>query len=132
MSNVRGSERRRDATNHSRHLCIYRLFPWSSQRRLRQLLRDNLALLSQVVLLELYQGLRGTEAPMVIRLLSGLRTLPLSAACGAIAMDLLKRVKNKGLTLGIPDLLIAAQAIEHDAPVLSRDHIFAGLSLPRR
>ena len=92
------------------------------------LLRANAVLLSQYVRLELLQGLRRDEARRVGELLRGIPQVPHDARIFAVAEKMVHRVKGTGLNLGLVDLLIAAEATQLRAAVLSSDGVFDRLS----
>lgn len=80
----------------------------------------NQVLLSPVVRLELIAGVRKTEIKTVERLCNALRPIqsfPLPAECEA----LLNRARGSGLFGGIPDLLIIADTLRHEAFLFSYD-----------
>jgi len=76
-----------------------------------QLIIDDRIILSEVVKLELLMGVRKAERFALARMLGFLRkrgSFPTSKKCE----ELLGLAKNKGLTLGIPDLMILAETID--------------------
>ncbi len=80
----------------------------------------NRVLLSPVVRLELIAGVRKTERKIVEQLCNALRPIssfPPPSECEA----LLNRARGSGLFGGIPDLLIIADVIRHDAFLFSYD-----------
>ncbi len=99
---------------------------------LERLLRQDLVALSTLVRLELIQGLRRNEAHALNRLLSGLREVPIDRETWRLAEQILWDIKGEGLTLGIPDLLLAAQAQQTGFPVLSLDKVFQRLGVAAR
>ncbi|MFZ5863554.1 MAG: type II toxin-antitoxin system VapC family toxin [Nitrospirota bacterium] len=100
--------------------------PQSVEKRTLDLLIDgDEAVLIGVVLAELLQGCRTpkdrhevTEAMLALPYIELTQTTWIRT--GDLSSDLLRR----GLTVPIPDLMIAAVALEHDCRVYSRDRHF--------
>ncbi|GJL53289.1 MAG: ribonuclease VapC [Nitrospirales bacterium] len=94
--------------------------------------RDDVVLVG-IVLTELLQGVRSkTEREVLHELFSALPYLEMTFQTWLSAGDLSSFVRQKGKTLGFPDLLIAALALQHSCSVYSLDHDFRqipGLSL---
>ncbi len=80
----------------------------------------NRVLLSSVVRLELLAGVRKSEHKTINRLCDALRPIP-SFASPAECEKLLNRARGTGLLGGIPDLLIIADALRHQALLFSYD-----------
>jgi predicted nucleic acid-binding protein len=69
---------------------------------------------SPVTLAELWRGARPSEHSLLTGLFESLLCVPIDAAIGRLAGDIL-HLHAKSHSLGIPDALIAATAITHDA-----------------
>lgn len=93
-----------------------------------RLLRANAVLLSQYVRLELLQGLRRNEAHRVGTLLRAIPQVPHAEGLFGAAEAMVERVRGTGLNVGLVDLLIAAQASQLRAGVLSSDKVFVSLA----
>ncbi len=78
-------------------------------------------LLSPIVRLELMQGAKISETQKLMRTLSGFPEAILDQKTLQIASELLMPLKGKGLTVGIPDLLIAAQSIQYQCKLYTND-----------
>jgi len=90
-------------------------------------LRNNAALLSPYVRLELLQGVRKNEASELGELLGGIPQVPQRDELFPLAERMIGRLKGTGLTLGVVDLLIAAQAELFGCLILSFDAVFRKL-----
>jgi predicted nucleic acid-binding protein len=93
---------------------------------LRALAADGSLCMTEIVALELLYSARNT-ADYEVRLvdLRALPWLPLTEAVASRALDIQQRLAAVGQhRRPIPDLLLAATALEHDATVLHYDHDF--------
>ncbi len=97
--------------------------------RFEDLVKHNLVFLSDFVRLELISGVRRHEIPRLSRVLGGLRQVPLDPEIVPEAETMLDRIRPRGMTVGIVDLLIAAQARRLACPVMSLDRVFRALAL---
>jgi predicted nucleic acid-binding protein len=88
----------------------------------------NQIVLSPIVELELTQGVRKNEVQRLRRVLSGLIKIPFDPEIFPLANAILESVKNSGLTLGIPDLLLAAEANVNLLQIYSLDKVFDKLT----
>lgn len=93
-----------------------------------RLLKENLCLLSPIVHLELIQGVRAKEEYRLERVLSGLHQYTSGITDYECAARILRRIRGHGITIGIADLLIAAQAINSGASLMTTDKVFERLS----
>lgn len=84
------------------------------------LILKNRVLLSPVVRLELLAGVRKKELKSIEKLCNALRPIK-QFASPADCEKLLNRARGSGLFGGIPDLLIIADAINHNAHLFSCD-----------
>ncbi|MGQ0508561.1 MAG: PIN domain-containing protein, partial [Myxococcaceae bacterium] len=90
-------------------------------------IRSNSALLSPYVRLELLQGVQKKELVLRARLLSGIPQTPSSPEVFRVAEEMLGKLKGRGLTVGIVDLLLAAEARLLRCRLLSFDGVFQKL-----
>ena len=95
---------------------------------LDHLILENSLILSAIIKLEIFQGIRKTELNRLNRLFDGLHYLIPSSQSYLYAENILKKIKGKGLTLGITDLILCAQAQEADCLIYSSDKVFYHLS----
>jgi predicted nucleic acid-binding protein len=77
--------------------------------------------------LELRRGLRRSEAHDVLAVWRGLETLDTDGLDFTIAGDLLRDLRERGITIPSLDGLIAALAIRHAVPLLAFDQHFDGV-----
>jgi len=88
-----------------------------------ELVKNGKILLSPIIKLELLQGVRTHEAVTLNRTLRGFTELEINVETMRVSEKLLVPLKSKGITLGIPDLLIAAQAIQNNVEFYTTDHL---------
>lgn len=94
-------------------------------QKVRDLLEDGAAVFCDLVLLELWNGARGSrERQYLGELERELQTLPTTDEVWERSRDLARRCRRKGLTVPATDLLIAACAHHHSAFLLHRDDHF--------
>jgi predicted nucleic acid-binding protein len=74
---------------------------------------------SAVSIGEIYAGTRPPEEGRTAELLSKLECYPVTAAIGRHAGELLDNWGRRGRTLQLPDMLIAATAIEHGLALMT-------------
>jgi predicted nucleic acid-binding protein len=96
--------------------------------RLEELLRENSALLSPLVRLELIRGMRLDEGRFIGDLLKGSPQVPHLPGLFTTAEALLEKLKRRGLTVGLIDLLLAAQARLLRCDIYSSDGVFAQIA----
>jgi predicted nucleic acid-binding protein len=89
----------------------------------RALDEDEAALCGPVIT-ELRRGLSAADRPRVLRSLGGCHVVPQSPLLWAEAGDLGYLLGRRGITVKTLDLLIAATALAHDLPLLTRDADF--------
>lgn len=95
------------------------------RREVRSLLEDGAAVFCDLVLLELWNGARGSRERQYLEELE--RELPTLATTDEVwerSKDLARSCRQKGLTIPATDLLIAACAEHHGARLLHRDDHF--------
>lgn len=95
------------------------------------LVRENRVVLSNFVRLELILGARKAESEKLARALSGLIVLKPDHRIFLAAEKILSAVRPKGLTLGVVDLLIAAESHLSGFPVYSYDKVFKSIALTK-
>lgn len=88
---------------------------------------NNQVLLSPIVRLELLAGVRTTERKAIEKLCNALRPIE-SFASPRDCEKLLNRARGSGLLGGIPDLLILADVLRHEAVLFSYDEKMAKLA----
>jgi len=95
---------------------------------LDRLIQHHRAILVGPVLAELLQGVRGPKPEALLRkLFAVLPYLPDDRSDWEKAGSLLFDLRRRGITLPLPDVLIAAVARRHGLPVLTLDPHFAHL-----
>jgi predicted nucleic acid-binding protein len=93
-----------------------------SRRRVDELLAADEAIWCDVIRLELWHGARGEKEHDRLRYLeSVIRCLETDQRVWDESFDLARRARARGLTVGVPDLIIVACANRHGVPVESRD-----------
>jgi len=91
---------------------------------MEDLIRRNRVRLSNIVRLEILRGVRSTEIPRMEVVFGGLKAVHWQTELLEVAEEILTKVKPRGFVLGIPDLLIAAEAETLDIPIWTKDRIF--------
>lgn len=94
----------------------------------KELVLNDQIYLSSYVKLELFQGVRQQEIHQLAYVLEGLHPVPHQKNLMQEAERILRKVKGQGLTLGIVDLLLAAQSNLERCPVFSFDSVFEKLA----
>lgn len=93
--------------------------------RVSDLTANDRAVLCDLVLVELWNGARGTKEHRLLRELEEqLETVPTTPEVWALARELARRARGKGLTVPAADLVIAACADHHRLGLLHQDHHF--------
>jgi hypothetical protein len=93
-----------------------------TRRRVDQLLAADQAVWCDVVRLELWHGARGERERRDLRYLeSVIVCLETDRRVWQESFDLARRARARGLTVGIPDLMLVACAKRHGVQVESRD-----------
>lgn len=93
--------------------------------RAKQLIAADLAAYNQVIRSEILVGCRDDQEYWTNnRQIGALRELPLHQSIWDAAAGLGFALRRRGVTAGLPDLLIAASALEHDAIVVHADTDF--------
>lgn len=96
--------------------------------RFTELVQQNCVLLSDIVYMELLQGVRKTQYQWLDNLLSGLTRVRLDSKVADFAVELLRSLKGTGYTLGVPDLILAAKARRYGVEIYSQDKIFSKIA----
>ena len=99
-----------------------------ARRTLDKLLDEHDVALAPMIRLELLRGAAPQEAEDLIRLLGGLHELPFERRHWLQADRFIMELRAKGLTLSIPDLLIATSAVEYDVALYHRDAAFGAIA----
>ena len=98
--------------------------------RTTELIQAGYGATNGVVKLEVLVGCRDeADFELAERRLSAVADLPLTAATWRIAAVLGFRLRRKGITTSIPDLIIAACAMENDALLVHADADFDRIAL---
>ncbi len=97
----------------------------------QEMLINDQIFLSHFVRFELIQGVRKSETKNLIRVLSGLHALESSENVYSEAERILGKAKGHGISLGIVDLLLCAQANLKRCPIYSFDSVFGALAKHR-
>ena len=101
--------------------CIFvEFFRGKKDENLEFLIVNNQVLLSQIVYLEILRGVRKAEYKFINKTLQYLKLLP-QFADSKVSRELLIKLKGKGLSLGIPDLLIIADSLTNKASLYTND-----------
>jgi len=95
------------------------------RNRVRDLLLQTDAVLCDIVLLELWNGVRGErEKAKLSQLQRDVPCLPTSPEVWGLARNLARRCRSAGFTIPATDLLISACAHHHGASIEHRDAHF--------
>ncbi|MBI2832317.1 MAG: type II toxin-antitoxin system VapC family toxin [Chloroflexi bacterium] len=86
-----------------------------------QWVERGLVAVSAITHMEVYQGMRRKEEQVTNAFLEGLESIPVNVAVARKAGRLLADLRSKGVTIGIPDAIIAATALELDVPLLTNN-----------
>jgi len=104
--------------------CIFiDFFRGKKDRRFIHMVNEGEVSLSSIVKLELIQGARAQEVPSLKRVLSGFPELVIDETIVQIAEEIVMKIKPKGFTVGVPDLLIAAQSVRFKQKVYTHDQL---------
>jgi len=83
--------------------------------------QDHLLATCPINVAELYAGMRPKEEPATTTLVESLRLLPISGQAARQAGLFKRGYAAKGVTLSLPDALIAAVAIEHGCTLVTEN-----------
>jgi predicted nucleic acid-binding protein len=95
---------------------------------------EGLLAISTLTHLEIYQGMKADEEEATNAFLDGLTSIPVDVPISRKAGRILGELRSKGMTVGIADAIIAATALQLDAPLLTNNvehYPFANLKLIR-
>jgi predicted nucleic acid-binding protein len=96
-----------------------------AKERLRQLLLLDKAAWCEVVILELLNAMKGlTERKKIREYIEEVKILPINAEVWQKARGLVVRCREKGFTVPVTDILIAACGLHHGVPIAHRDRHF--------
>lgn len=101
-------------------------------RLVRGITRLGRVAISSITYLELAAGIRPHEEYAVHKLLSRFQTLPIDAAIGQRAGELVRLQRTKGHTLSFPDAVIAATTLQYGLTLVTfnpEDFSLPGLQL---
>jgi len=89
------------------------------------LIADGRAILCDMVLLELWNGARGTSEHHMLRSIEDeLELAPTTEAVWQLANELARKLRRRGVTVPASDVLIAACAKYHDLELVHADRHF--------
>ena len=90
-----------------------------TRRPLETLVPEGLLVCSVVSVAETYAGMRPEEEEMTTNLLASLESYDVTRSIAARAGYLWTSARRRGRTVDLPDLLIAATALEHGLPLVT-------------
>jgi predicted nucleic acid-binding protein len=70
--------------------------------------------ISTITRIEIIEGMREHERETTTRLLEMLSTYPLDASVADLAGEYIRRFRQQGITLDMPDAIIGATAVHHN------------------
>lgn len=88
---------------------------------LEQWVEDGLLAISTLTHLEIYQGMKASEAEATNAFLDGLLSVVVDVPIARRAGKLLANLRSRGVTVGIADAIIAATALELSVPLLTNN-----------
>lgn len=83
--------------------------------------REGLLAISTLTHLEIYQGLKDGEESATNTFLDGLASVVVDIPIARRAGKMLEELRSKGTTIGIADTIIAATALQINAPLLTNN-----------
>lgn len=95
---------------------------------------EGLLAVSALTHLEVYQGMKAGEENATNAFLDGIITVVVDVPIARRAGRMLGELRSKGMTIGITDSIIAATALQLDAPLITNNvghYPFAGLEVFR-
>jgi predicted nucleic acid-binding protein len=94
---------------------------------------DDQAVLCDLVLLELWNGAKGSKEHRLLREMEeDLETVPTTLEVWVLARDLARRARGQGITVPATDLLIAACAEHHQLGLIHNDSHYDQLATLRK
>ena len=92
-----------------------------AQQLLKNRAGEGLLAISVLTYLEIYQGMKTSEEGATNTFLDGLVSIPVDISIARQAGKMLGELRSKGLTMGIADAIIAATALQMNAPLLTNN-----------
>ena len=92
-----------------------------AQKLLEHWAGDGLLAISTLTHLEIYQGMKAGEEGATNAFLDGLVSVVVDIPIARRAGTMLGELRSKGMTIGIADAVIAATALQFDAPLLTNN-----------
>jgi len=92
-----------------------------AQKLLKSWAGEGLLAISTLTHLEIYQGMKTGEEGLTNAFLDGLISVAVDIPIARRAGTMLRGLRSKGMTIGIADAVIAATALQFDAPLLTNN-----------
>jgi len=92
-----------------------------AQKLLESWAEEGLLSISTLTHLEIYQGMKAGEERATNAFLDGLVSVAVDIPIARRAGTMLGELRSKGITVGIADAIIAATALQFDAPLLTNN-----------
>jgi len=92
-----------------------------AQKLLETWAGEGLLAISTITHLEIYQGMKAGEEIATNAFLDGLVSVTVDILIARRAGTMLGELRSKGITIGIADAIIAATALQFDAPLLTNN-----------
>ena len=92
-----------------------------AQKLLEHWAEEGLLAISTLTHLEIYQGMKAGEERATNAFLDGLVSVAVDIPIARRAGTMLGKLRAKGTTIGIADAIIAATALQFDAPLLTNN-----------
>jgi len=92
-----------------------------AQKLLEHWAEEGLLAISTLTHLEIYQGMKAGEERATNAFLDGLVSVAVDVPIARRAGTMLGELRTKGTTIGIADAIIAATALQFDAPLLTNN-----------
>ena len=99
-----------------------------NSKKLDALIDENIVVINDIILAELVPYLKIKRQDKVIQLLHEINRIPLAIDWNEIVAFQVKCLKSGANGVGIPDLIIAQNAKQHDAKIYSLDKHFRMLN----
>jgi len=96
-----------------------------TKERLRQLILEDRAVWCDLVVLELLSGMKGEKEKKKIReYIEEIRSLEINSKVWQRAKGLVVSCRQKGFTVPVTDIIIAACGLSHGVPLMYKDRHF--------
>ena len=92
-----------------------------AQKLLRHWAEEGLLAISTITHLEIYQGMKAEEDDATNAFLDGLVSIVVDIPIARRAGTMLGQLRSQGMTIGIADAIIAATALQFNAPLLTNN-----------